>query len=125
MNKFFYTLVCLLAVATAPVWAGLSERLTWIDNIPGLKVIKYEESMRKVEKDYLATNAEKEYNAIVNGLKKNGWRIVKTEIEDGLTNMPEVTAVKDGMKFELEVDKDMHIDGHEIYKFEVSLKSYK
>ncbi|MGM9992436.1 MAG: hypothetical protein ACI376_06260 [Candidatus Bruticola sp.] len=125
MKKFFFTFVCLVAVAVAPVWAGLSERLTWVDNIPGLKVIKYEESMRKVEKDYLATNAEKEYQAIVDGLKKNGWRVVKTEIEDGLTNMPEITAVKDGMKFELEVDKDMRADGREVCKFEVSLKSYK
>lgn len=114
-----------MAVATAPVWAGLSERLTWVDNIPGLKVVKYEESMHKVEKDYVTTNTQKEYNQIVNGLKKNGWRIVKTEIEDGLTTMPEVTAVKDGMKFKLEVDQDVNYAGKEIYKFEVSLKSYK
>lgn len=125
MRKFFLTLGCLLAVAVAPVWANLSERLTWVDNIPGLRVVKYEESMHKVEKDYVTTNTQKEYNQIVNGLKKNGWRIVKTEIEDGLTTMPEITAVKDGMKFELEVDQDINYAGKEVYKFEVSLKSYK
>lgn len=114
----------LLAVA-APVFANISERVSWVDEIPGLRMVKFEESSFKVEKDYVMTAPQKEYEQVIRGLKENGWRIVEREGDEGENaEMPEVTAVKDGMKLKAEVDRDYY-HGKEVSKLELSVKSYR
>ena len=125
MKKFVLSLVALVLVASAPVWANLADRLTWIDNIPGLRVIKFEQSMHEVEKDYAMTNPKKEYDMVLKGLKKAGWQTVVSDYDHGL-GIPEITAIKDGMKFEMEVDRDRDdFTGKVRYKLEVQLKTYE
>ncbi len=122
MKKFVITL-CLVLFGVLPAWAGLAENVSWIDNITGLKVVRAEEYGYKVKKDYIMTQPEREYNQVVQGLKKHGWRIIEQEFNDDAASMPDIEAIKDGMKLEVEVDREDW--GHDHYKLEIRLKSYR
>lgn len=112
------TLIAAFAFLAIPSFASpLADKVAFFDQIPGMHRVKYEETNIEVEKEYTVTDPAAAYKAISQAVKKNGWRVVYTEEEEGCAGFQEFKAVKDRLRLSVSCDND---DG--VYKVEVELK---
>ncbi len=106
-----------LAILSAPAFAGVADELKWIDSVPGLGLIKNKQTSYKIEKEYSMTEPAKNYNQVVKGLQNRGWQVLQGEPSD-IPGLNKYHISKDGCFGKIDADFD---DG--LYLLEIEIKT--